>query len=91
MNAPRYVHVVLEMDGEGNRTERVGEFYTTTLAMPRIQALADTDLFYTVSIAYLDEADEHGRLGYRYVESSYVYDRHEREYVHKDTRQPRGY
>jgi hypothetical protein len=91
MNAPRLIHVVLEMDAEGTRTERVGDFYTTDLAFDRIQALADTDLFYTVSVAYLDEADADGRLGYRYVESQYVYDRHERAYVHPVTRQPRPF
>lgn len=91
MDKVRHIHVILQEDAGGTKTNVVGEFYTTNLAMPQIQALADTDLFYAVSIGYLDERDEFGRMGYRYVESSYVYDRHLREYVHKDTRQPRGY
>ena len=91
MDKVRHIHIILEMDAEGTKTERVGEFYTTNLAMPRIQALADSGMFYTVSMAYTDERDEFGRMAYEYVESSYVYDRHLREYVHKDTRQPRGY
>ena len=68
MSNVREIHVVLEMDAGGTKTQVVGEFYETNLALDQLQALADTDLFYSVSIAYLDERDDQGRLGYRYIE-----------------------
>ena len=42
------INVIFTLDDEGTKTTIAAEFETTTLALPQLQAIANTDLFWEV-------------------------------------------